>query len=155
MNNWDNRTIDHVEITVEKKWGSKGAGAILIKPVRCAYDPKPPAANSLHDCDVSAICLSADSIRDEKVKVLKSLRRTTAPTYAKKPYVGNILRASPGQKSAGISGRRGREQEQQYRTFVAIRVDIDNWRWAGVPFSCVLVNVCRPNVLKSWSISKT
>ncbi|MFP1559031.1 hypothetical protein ACLB1T_29875 [Escherichia coli] len=40
----------------------------------------------------------------------------------------------PGQKSAGISGRRGANKSSNTETFAAIRVDIDNWRWAGVPF---------------------
>ncbi len=80
--------------------------------------------------------LSADSIRDEKVKVLKSLRRIDRSNVReKKPYAGNILRASPGAKKVpGYLEEEGANKSSNTETFVAIRVDIDNWRWAGVPF---------------------
>ncbi len=56
VNNWDNRTIDHVEITVAEEVGIEGRWGYFDKARSDArYDPKPPAANSLHDCDVSAI----------------------------------------------------------------------------------------------------
>ncbi len=116
VNNWDNRTIDHVEITVAEEVGIEGRWGYFDKAgqmrdmiqnhllqILCMIAMSPPSD------------LSADSIRDEKVKVLKSLRRIDRSNVREKPYAGNILRASPGAKSAGISGRRGREQEQQYR----------------------------------------
>jgi glucose-6-phosphate 1-dehydrogenase len=78
--------------------------------------------------------LDADSVRDEKVKVLRSLR----------PIGGRDLERTTvrGQYSAGVSGSSavpGYSEESgghnsKTETFVAIRANIDNWRWAGVPF---------------------
>lgn len=53
--------------------------------------------------------LSADSIRDEKVKVLKSLRRIDRSNVREKRFVVNTPRALRRGKGAGLSGRRGRE----------------------------------------------
>lgn len=78
--------------------------------------------------------LSADSIRDEKVKVLKSLRRIDRTNVREKRCVvstpPDLLRA----KSTGYLEEEGANKSSNTETFVAIRVDIDNWRWAGVPF---------------------
>lgn len=52
----------------------------------------------------------------------------------KKPYAGNILRASLRAKVPGYLEEEGANKSSNTETFVAIRVDIDNWRWAGVPF---------------------
>jgi glucose-6-phosphate 1-dehydrogenase len=74
-----------------------------------------------------------DSVRDEKVKVLKSLRRMTA-------HDSQSLTAR-GQYRAGIVGGKSvpaytdeKGDPSGTETFVALRVDIDNWRWAGTPF---------------------
>lgn len=68
------------------------------------------------------------------MKVLKSLRRIDRSNVREKPYAGNILRASPRQKVPGYLEEEGANKSSNTETFVAIRVDIDNWRWAGVPF---------------------
>jgi len=77
----------------------------------------------------------ADAIRDEKLKVLKSLKQFTPEAVAR-----DVLR---GQYKAGnVNGtpvRGYREEakvppESQCETFVALRTEIVNWRWAGVPF---------------------
>lgn len=77
----------------------------------------------------------ADAIRDEKLKVLKSLKPFTEETVAR-----DVVR---GQYRAGTAGGQsvpGYQQEQKVpagstcETFVALRTEIQNWRWAGVPF---------------------
>jgi glucose-6-phosphate 1-dehydrogenase len=77
----------------------------------------------------------ADAIRDEKLKVLKSLRPFTAETVAR-----DVVR---GQYKAGTVGGqkvRGYLEEDKVpagsacETFVALRTEVQNWRWAGVPF---------------------
>lgn len=156
VNNWDNRTIDHVEITVAEEVGIEGRWGYFDKAgqmrdmiqnhllqILCMIAMSPPSD------------LSADSIRDEKVKVLKSLRRIDRSNVREKPYAGNILRASPrAKKCRDIWKKRA-------RTRAAIQKL--SWRSASTLITgagpvchstCVLVNVCRPNVLKSWSISK-
>lgn len=56
VNNWDNRTIDHVEITVAEEVGIEGRWGYFDQSRSDArYDPEPLAANSLHDCHVTAV----------------------------------------------------------------------------------------------------
>lgn len=54
----------------------------------------------------------------------------------------------------GYLEEEGANKSSNTETFVAIRVDIDNWRWAGVPFYLRTGKRLPTNVLKSWSISK-
>ena len=80
--------------------------------------------------------LSADGVRDEKVKVLRSLRQLDTPELVK----NNVVRA---QYTAGhvdakqVVGYREEDRvdpESMTEAFVALRVHIDTWRWSGVPF---------------------
>jgi glucose-6-phosphate 1-dehydrogenase len=131
---WNNLTIDHVQITIAEtegvgeRWGYYDEYGALRDMVQnhmlqllCLVAMEPPA-----DSD-------PDSLRDEKVKVLKSLRRMTARD-------AQTLTAR-GQYRAGIVGGKSvpaytdeKGDPSGVETFVALRVDIDNWRWAGTPF---------------------
>jgi len=75
----------------------------------------------------------ADSVRDEKVKVLKSLRPFTAAAAqsmsVRGQYRGGVV---AGRSAAAYVDEKGSPSDTE--TFVALRADIDNWRWAGVPF---------------------
>ncbi|MBR9727889.1 glucose-6-phosphate dehydrogenase [Shewanella intestini] len=133
---WDNRTIDHVQISVaeevgiEGRWGYfDGAGQmrdmiqnhLLQVLTLVAMDPP--------------VNLDADSIRDEKVKVLKSLRPINQTNVfentVRGQYSSGYLKGSP---VPGYLEEEGANVHSNTETFVALRVDIDNWRWAGVPF---------------------
>ena len=136
VNNWDNRTIDHVEITVAEEVGIEGrwgyfdqAGQMRdmiqnhLLQILCMIAMSPPAD------------LSADSIRDEKVKVLKSLRRIDRSNVREKTVRGQYTTGfAQGKKVPGYLEEEGANKSSNTETFVAIRVDIDNWRWTGVPF---------------------
>jgi glucose-6-phosphate 1-dehydrogenase len=131
---WNNLAIDHVQITIAEtegvgeRWGYYDEYGALRDMVQnhmlqllCLVAMEPPA-----DSD-------PDSVRDEKVKVLKSLRRMTA-------HDAQSLSAR-GQYRAGIVGGKSHPSYTDEKggpsateTFVALRVDIDNWRWAGTPF---------------------
>jgi len=133
---WNCRYIDHVQITASEPLGVEGRGPY--------YEGSGALRDMVQNHLLQLLCLTAmepptdltaDSIRDEKVKVLRSLR----------PILGedvgtNIVR---GQYSAGaINGKDvpGYRQEDRVspqsmtETFVALRIMIDNWRWADVPF---------------------
>ncbi len=77
----------------------------------------------------------ADAIRDEKLKVLKSLRPFTPDTVAR-----DVVRGQYRGGSMGGSAVKGYLEEvkvpaaSQCETFVALRTEVQNWRWAGVPF---------------------
>ena len=78
--------------------------------------------------------LSADSIRDEKVKVVRSLRR-----WSRGDIAANVVRAQytkgaiNGEPVVAYRQEQKVDAESQTETFVALRLFIDNWRWADVP----------------------
>ena len=133
---WDNRTIDHVQITVAEEVGIEGRWGYFDKAgqMRDMIQNHLLQVLTLVAMD-PPVNLDADSIRDEKVKVLKSLR----PINENNVYENTVR----GQYSTGfLNGRavpgyleeEGANTVSNTETFVALRVDIDNWRWAGVPF---------------------
>jgi len=131
---WNNLTIDHVQITVAE---TEGVGDRWPY-----YDEYGALRDMLQNHMLQLLCLVAmeppsdmepDSVRNEKVKVLRSLRPFTRAEAQK-----DSIR---GQYTAGVVGGGAAAPYQEERgkasnteTFVALRADIDNWRWAGVPF---------------------
>ena len=135
-NNWDHNTIDHVQITVAEEVGIEGrwgyfdqAGQMRdmvqnhLLQLLTIMAMEPPA--DLH----------ADSVRNEKLKVLKALRPITHTNIDAKTvrgqYAAGFLRGKP---VPGYLEEEGANERSETETFIAIKVDIDNWRWAGVPF---------------------
>ena len=81
----------------------------------------------------SSVDLSADAVRNERAKVLDALPRWTAEDVARNVVRGQYTPGSiEGKEVPGYETERG--QPSGTETFVALRADIDNWRWAGVPF---------------------
>ncbi|UDG79874.1 glucose-6-phosphate dehydrogenase [Candidatus Steffania adelgidicola] len=136
VSNWDNRTIDHVQITVaeevgiENRWGyfdKAGQMRDMIQShllqILTMIAMSPPSD------------LTTDRIRDEKVKVLRSLRlidrNNVHDTTVRGQYTSGFIQ---GVKVPGYLEEEGANKNSQTETFVSLRVDIDNWRWAGVPF---------------------
>ncbi|MBL9034380.1 MAG: glucose-6-phosphate dehydrogenase [Rhodospirillaceae bacterium] len=133
---WNRTHIDHVQITVAEtvgvggRWGYyDGAGALRdmvqnhLLQVLCLTAMEPP------------IALDADSVRDEKVKVLKSLNPLTSQEAANATVRGQYRAgAIDGQPVPGYLEETDARDSSNCETYVAIRAEIDNWRWAGVPF---------------------
>ena len=135
---WNSRYIDNVQITCAENLGMEGGRGGY-------YD----TAGALRDMVQSHLFqllslvamepptdMSADSIRDEKVKVIRSLRHLTSP----EDVAANVVRA---QYTAGVVDgveRPGYRQEDRINpqsmteSYVALRLKIDTWRWQGVPF---------------------
>ena len=79
--------------------------------------------------------LSADSIRDEKVKVLKALEPISAEQLGQRVVRGQyVAGSSDGRPVPGYLEEDNSNTQSDTDTFVALRADIRNWRWAGVPF---------------------
>jgi glucose-6-phosphate 1-dehydrogenase len=77
----------------------------------------------------------ADAIRDEKLKVLRSLKPWTAQTLSQHVVRGQYAEGSiAGEPVPGYRQEPGVNPESSTETFVALRTEIANWRWAGVPF---------------------
>ena len=131
---WNNLTIDHVQITVAE---TEGVGERWPY-----YDEYGALRDMLQNHMLQLLCLVAmeppadmepDSVRNEKVKVLRSLRRFTRVDATERSVRGQYTAGVVGGKSVtGYEAERG--QKSGTETFVALRLDIDNWRWAGVPF---------------------
>ena len=134
--NWDRNTIDHVQITVaesvgiEGRWGYFDQSGQLrdmvqnhLMQILTLVAMEPPAS------------LQADSIRSEKLKVLKALCPITSDNVADKAVRGRYGAGFvEGKAAPGYLEEEGGNPHSNTETFVAIRADIDNWRWAGVPF---------------------
>ena len=79
--------------------------------------------------------LSADAVRNEKVKVLQAL-----PRWSPEDVYRNVVRAQyttgsiQGSEVAGYLQEKGVAPDSKTDTYVAIRLELSNWRWAGVPF---------------------
>jgi len=131
---WNNLTIDHVQITVAE---TEGVGERWPY-----YDEYGALRDMVQNHMLQLLCLVAmeppadmepDSVRNEKVKVLRSLRPITRGEVQASSVRGQYTPGVVGGKpAAGYEAERG--QVSATETFVALRVDIDNWRWAGVPF---------------------
>jgi glucose-6-phosphate 1-dehydrogenase len=131
---WNSAHIDHVQITVAEALGVEGraeyyngAGALRdmvqnhMLQLLCLTAMEPPTS------------LAADAVRDEKLKVLKSLVPISAETAADRTVRGQYRAgASPEGRVPGYAEELGRESHTE--TFVALRAQIANWRWAHVPF---------------------
>ncbi|OGN59063.1 MAG: glucose-6-phosphate dehydrogenase, partial [Caulobacterales bacterium RIFOXYA1_FULL_67_7] len=131
---WNNLTIDHVQITIGETVGVGDRWPY--------YDEYGALRDMLQNHMLQLLCLVAmeppsdldpESLRNEKVKVLRSLRPIT-PEEAERVSVRGqyVAGVSEGKPVKGYDEERGADSDTE--TFVAIRADIDNWRWAGVPF---------------------
>ncbi|WP_374577342.1 glucose-6-phosphate dehydrogenase [Phenylobacterium sp.] len=131
---WNNLTIDHVQITVAE---TEGVGERWPY-----YDEYGALRDMVQNHMLQLLCLVAmeppsdmepDSVRNEKVKVLRSLRPVTRADVQTVSVRGQYTPGVVAGKAAdGYEAERG--QATNTETFVALRADIDNWRWAGVPF---------------------
>ncbi|CDG17776.1 MULTISPECIES: glucose-6-phosphate dehydrogenase [Xenorhabdus] len=136
VNNWDHRTIDHVQITVAEEVGIEGRWGYFDQ----AGQMRDMIQNHLLQI-LTMIAMSppsdltADRIRDEKVKVLRSLRRIDQTNVREKTVRGQYTAGFVhGKKVPGYLEEEGANKASKTETFVSIRVDIDDWRWSGVPF---------------------
>jgi glucose-6-phosphate 1-dehydrogenase len=133
---WNRLYIDHVQITVAESVGVEGRGGY--------YDHAGASRDMLQNHLFQLLTLTAmeppasldgQSIRDEKVKVLRSI-----PTPSLDFLQKNVVRAQYGGGFMGGKGVPAYRQEEKVahnsltETFVAARFEIDNWRWHGVPF---------------------
>jgi glucose-6-phosphate 1-dehydrogenase len=131
---WNSAHIDHVQITVAESVGLEGrvdyydrAGALRdmvqnhLLQLLCLVAMEPPAS------------MDANAVRDEKLKVLRSLTPVEEANASKLTVRGQY---GPGASSGGPVDGYVEElgAASNTETFVAIKAEIGNWRWAGVPF---------------------
>ncbi|UVK76911.1 MAG: NADP(+)-dependent glucose-6-phosphate dehydrogenase [Sodalis sp. Fse] len=134
--NWDNRTIDHVQITVAEEVGIEGRWGYFDKAGQMRDMIQSHLLQILTMIAMSPLSdLTTDRIRDEKVKVLRSLRPIKHSNVRDNTVRGQYTTGFvQGKKVPGYLEEEGANKSSLTETFVSIRVDIDNWHWAGVPF---------------------
>ncbi len=132
---WNSAHIDHVQITVAESVGLEGRAGY--------YDQAGALRDMIQNHLVQLLCLvameapasmDAEAVRDEKLKVLRSLKPINAANsnqmtvrgqYKAGASAGGAVKGYLEELEGGVSN---------IETFVAIKAEIANWRWAGVPF---------------------
>jgi len=133
---WNSANIDHVQITVSE---SVGAGT------RGYYDESGALRDMIQNHIMQLVCLvameppasdDANALRDEKLKVLRSLKPITGSEVAKFTVRGQYRGVTS--ETASVKGYQdelpAEKKGSRTETFVALKAEIENWRWAGVPF---------------------
>ncbi|CUR53437.1 Glucose-6-phosphate 1-dehydrogenase [Serratia symbiotica] len=134
--NWNNRTIDSVQITVAEEVGIEGRWSYFDQTGQMRDMIQNHLLQILTIIAMSPpVDLSADRIRDEKVKILRSLcsvnQKNINNISVRGQYISGFIQ---GKKVPGYLEEEGANKNSCTETFVSIRVDINNWQWAGVPF---------------------
>ncbi|MBC3934565.1 glucose-6-phosphate dehydrogenase [Undibacterium sp. CY7W] len=133
---WNRKWIQDVQISISEQVGVESRGDF--------YDHTGALRDMVQNHLLQLVSIVAmeppvnanpDAIRDEKVKVLRALHKFTPDEVSKKTVRGQYRAgAVDGKPVIGYQAEPGVPQASRTETFVAIRAEIDNWRWAGVPF---------------------
>ncbi|HXF09775.1 MAG TPA: glucose-6-phosphate dehydrogenase [Desulfuromonadaceae bacterium] len=133
---WSRESVDHIQITVSEKIGvgERGgyyeeAGALRdmvqnhMLQILALVGMEPP------------VSLEAESVRDEKVKLLKSIRMLDPADVARQVVRGQYFAGVVnGEPRPGYRQETKVNPKSDVETYVAAKLFIDNWRWSGVPF---------------------
>ena len=133
---WNRESIDHVQITVSERIGVGGRGGYYEEAgaLRDMVQNHLLQVLSLVALE-PPVSLEAESIRDEKVKLLKSIRPLAPEDVARQVVRGQYFAGVvDGQLRPGYRQEPKVKPDSNVETFVAMRLLIDNWRWSGVPF---------------------
>src|SRR6478736_426853 len=132
---WNSRWVDHVQITVAETVGVGGRGGY--------YDNAGALRDMVQNHLLQLLCLVAmepptyigrETVRDEKVKVLQALAPLTGADVDRQTvtgqYTAGLVEGEP------VPGYRDESERPDSRTetFAAVKAEVRNWRWAGVPF---------------------
>jgi glucose-6-phosphate 1-dehydrogenase len=129
---WTNRYVDHVQITVAESLGVEHRAAFYeetgvvrdivqnhLLQVLALVAMEPPAA------------FEADAVRDEKTKVLRATRPLSFENAVRGQYGSGFV---AGEEVPAYTAEEDVPPDSNTPTFIAAKMEIDNWRWAGTPF---------------------
>ena len=133
---WNRNYIDHVEITAAETVGVEGRAGF--------YEETGALRDMVANHLLQLLALTAmeppiefeaDSVRGQKVQVLKSIRPMTVEEVAKRTVRGQYGPGQIGGKPVpGYREEKGVKKDSVTETYAAVEFYVDNWRWAGVPF---------------------
>ena len=133
---WRREYVDHVQITVAETLGMEGRGGY--------YDGSGALRDMVQNHLLQLLALTAmeppahldqDAIRQEKLKVLQSLRPIAGAEVGDKTVRGQYREGAIGGESVAAYRDEAKVAAgSATETFVALKAEVDNWRWAGVPF---------------------
>jgi len=134
--NWNHNTIDHVQITVAEDIGIEGRWEYFDKTGQLRDMLQNHLLQILTFVAMDPpVDLKAHNIQREKIKILEALRPITVDNVEEKTvrgqYSAGVIK---GNAVPGYLEEEGANKDSTTESFVALRVDIDNWRWADVPF---------------------
>ena len=133
---WRRGRVKHVQITVAEELGVERRAGF--------YDETGALRDMVQNHLLQLLCIIAmeppatsdpDAMRDEKLKVLRALRPLRGRDVLHKTVRGQYKAGAAGGKPVvGYLDEKDVPENSKTETFVALRVDIDSWRWVGVPF---------------------
>src|SRR5258708_1206001 len=133
---WNRNYVDHVQITAAETLGVERRGGFYetAGALRDMIQSHVLQLTSLTAVEPPA-SFDATAVRNEKLKVLQSIRPFNLEMVAQSVVRGQYAPGTVnGKKLAGYRDEPGVNPNSRTETFVAMKVLIDNWRWAGVPF---------------------
>jgi glucose-6-phosphate 1-dehydrogenase len=133
---WNRNHVDHVQITVGETIGVEGRGSY--------YEEAGALRDMIQNHILQLLCLvameppvtfDADPVRDEKAKVMRAIR-PIAPDDVERVAVRGQYGPGfvEGRRAVGYREEKGVAPQSITETYAALRLEVDNWRWAGVPF---------------------
>ena len=133
---WNRRNVDHVQITVAETVGvgSRAGYYDHAGVIRDMFQNHLLQLLTLTAME-APVAFNADSVRDEKVKVLRALRPMCAEDVMKNTYRAQYVSGYINEtRVPGYKEEERVEQKSTTETFLISRLFVDNWRWSGVPF---------------------
>lgn len=129
---WNNRYIDHVQITVAEDIGIGTRGKFweetgLLRDIVQNHMMQLLSLVAMEP----PVSLDANAIRDEKVKVLEAIRPLQENEVVRGQYGPGMIN---GEEVVGYRQEKDVDPESSVETYLALKIHVDNWRWSGVPF---------------------
>ncbi len=133
---WNRKYVDHIQVSVCEDLGVGDRGSYFENAgiIRDIIQNHLLQMLSLLCIEPPNSLLDANSIRSEKVKVLKALKRFT-PNDVKNKLIRGQYTAGKinGEEVGAYTDNKGVDFNSRTETYAAMKLEIDNWRWAGVP----------------------